>query len=116
MIGHGSADVLRKGKYSAMKRRLPITQDAAEMLAIQALTFIAGDRERLGRFLAATGIGPEQIRAAAGHPAFLAGVLDHLAGDERLLAAFAAAAGVEPAVIGKARAALGGPTWERELP
>jgi hypothetical protein len=98
-----------------MKLSLSLTQEAAEELAIQALTFIAGDSERLGRFLAITGIGPAQIRAAAQEPGFLIGVLDHLAGDERLLSAFAAETGVDPAQIGKALAALGGP-WERDIP
>jgi hypothetical protein len=98
-----------------MKPGPSLTQEAAEGLAIQALTFIAGDGERLGRFLATTGIGPAQIRAAAQEPGFLIGVLDYLAGDERLLSAFAADTGVNPADIGKAIAALGG-HWEREIP
>ena len=78
-----------------MKLVPSLTQEAAEALAIQALTFIAGDGERLGHFLAATGIGPAEIRAAAQEPGFLIGVLDHLAADERLLSAFAAEAGVD---------------------
>jgi Protein of unknown function (DUF3572) len=98
-----------------MKLSPSLTQEAAEELAIQALTFIARDSERLGRFLAITGIGPAQIRAAAQEPGFLIGVLDHLAGDERLLSAFAAETGVDPAQIGKALAALGG-HWERDIP
>lgn len=44
-----------------MKQSPPLTQQQAEGLAIQALTFIAGDGERLGRFLAVTGIGPAEF-------------------------------------------------------
>ena len=99
-----------------MKLGSPLTQEAAEGLAIQALTFIAGDGERLGRFLAVTGIGPAEIRAAAAEPGFLAGVLDYLAADERLVAAFAAETGTDPADVGRAQAALGGTSWEREVP
>jgi len=98
-----------------MKPGPSLTQEAAEGLAIQALTFIAGDGERLGRFLATTGIGPAQIRAAAQESGFLIGVLDYLAGDERLLSAFAAETGLDPTHVGKALAALGG-HWEREIP
>jgi Protein of unknown function (DUF3572) len=98
-----------------MKKPPAMPAEAAEALAIQALTFIAEDPERLGRFLAETGIGPAEIRAAAREPGFLAGVLDHLAGDERLLAAFAAETGSDPADIGKAQAVLGVP-WERDVP
>ena len=99
-----------------MKRGPPLTQQAAEKLAIQALTFIAGDGERLGRFLAVTGIGPAEIRSAARQSGFLAGVLEYLAADERLAAAFALDACCEPADIGKAHTALGGTPWEREIP
>ena len=47
---------------------------AAESLAITALAFLAAEPERLGRFLALTGIGPESIRAAAHQPQFLLAV------------------------------------------
>ena len=43
-----------------MKQAPQLTQDR-EALAIQALTFIAGDAERLGAFLAVTGIGPAEF-------------------------------------------------------
>jgi hypothetical protein len=99
-----------------MKQAPQPAQDRAEALAIQALTFIAGDSERLGRFLAITGIGPAEIRAAAGEPRFLAGVLEYMASDERLIEAFASKAGLDPGDVGKARAALAGTPWERELP
>jgi hypothetical protein len=84
-------------------------RDAAESLAIQALRYLAGEPERLGRFLTLTGIGPDQIRAAAASPGFLAGVLDHVASEDAMVTAFAAEAGVEPGEIERARRALAGP-------
>ena len=45
-------------------------RETAEALAIAALTFIAEEPERLGRFLALSGIGPESLRAAASEPGF----------------------------------------------
>lgn len=90
----------------SLSRPSRITAETAETLAIQALTFIAGDGERLGRFLAATGIGPADIRAVAREPRFLAGILDHLESDEALLLAFAAEAGIDPTDVGHARTAL----------
>ena len=99
-----------------MKSRLAMPRGAAEGLAIQALTFIAGEPERLGRFLAITGIGPAEIRSASAEPGFLAGVLAYVASDERLAADFAAEARLDPADIAKAHAALGGEPWEREIP
>jgi len=98
-----------------MKRRGAPSREVAEELAIQALTFIADDPERLDRFLSLTGIGAGEIRAAATSPHFLAGVLDHMLGDEGLLIAFADSAGIDPTDIARARASLGG-QWERDLP
>ncbi len=99
-----------------MNRAGSFTKEAAEGLAIQALSFIASDPDRLGTFLAISGIGPDQIRAAAAAPGFLGGVLDHIAADEALLTAFAAEAGLTPPQVMRARAALGGDHWEREVP
>jgi Protein of unknown function (DUF3572) len=91
-------------------------QERAEALAIAALGFIAAEPERLGRFLALTGLGPQSIRDAARESHFLAGVLDHIVGDERLLIDFAAEHDVDPNEVTRAREALAGRHWERELP
>src|SRR5262249_48501450 len=98
-----------------MKRRANLTREQAEGLAIQALAFIAGDGERLGRFLAVTGIGPAEIRTAAREPGFLIRVLDSMASGEQLIGAFAAEADWDPSDIERARVVLGG-WWEREVP
>ena len=90
-------------------------REAAETMAIAALAFLASEPEQLGRFLAATGIGPERIREAARDRGFLTGVLDHLAGDEALLIAFARSEGIEPSAVERARSALGG-FWQQDLP
>jgi hypothetical protein len=82
---------------------------AARDIAIQALVFIAADEERLGRFLAFSGIDPASIRQAAQEPGFLAGVLEHLSGDENLLLRLAEQSGLRPEQIASARALLAGP-------
>jgi hypothetical protein len=101
--------MLRKGKCNPMKNSLQLSRQAAEMLAIQALGFIAEEPERLNRFLGMTGIPLAHIRGAADEPGFLAGVLEHMLGEESLLAAFAASAGIDPTVVARARGALGDP-------
>ncbi|MCK9918655.1 DUF3572 domain-containing protein [Microbacteriaceae bacterium K1510] len=85
-------------------------------MAIQALTYIASDPERLGQFLAITGVGPAEIRSASTEPGFLRGVLEYLVSDEALLTGFAAEAGFRPEDPVKALVALGGSHWEREVP
>ena len=77
-----------------MAKSASITIEIAEKLAISALSFMASDPERLGRFLAISGIGPEAIRKAAADPRFLSGVLDHVVSDEPLLLAVAEHIGV----------------------
>jgi Protein of unknown function (DUF3572) len=104
-----------KANGTAMKNALPLARESAEILAIQALSFIAEEPGRLSAFLSETGVGIEAVRDAAREPGFLAGVLEHMLGDEKLLIAFADSAGIDPADIGRARRALGG-TWERDLP
>jgi hypothetical protein len=99
-----------------MKPRFGMPPEAAEQLAIQALTYIAGDPERLGRFLSVTGIGPDEIRSAAAEPGFLAGVLAYLASDEKLATAFVTETACAPGDIARAHIALGGEPWEREIP
>jgi hypothetical protein len=91
-----------------MKAPSPAARQAAEMLAIQALSFIAEEPERLSRFLELSGIDAAQIRTAASEPRFLVGVLEHMLGDENLLVAFADSAGIDPADIARAYTALGG--------
>ena len=65
---------------------------------------------RLDRFLALSGIGVENLRAAAAEPGFLAAILDHLASDEQLLLAFSAHARQHPEAIAEAREILSPPT------
>ena len=99
-----------------MKGRGINAVEAAEAVAIQAFSYIAGDPERLGGFLAATGLGPGEIRAASRDPGFLRGVLEYLLSDESLVTGFAAEADLRPEDPAKALAALGGAPWEREVP
>jgi uncharacterized protein DUF3572 len=97
-----------KRPYSpgAGKRTSRVRAEAATEIAIAALTFLAGETQRLERFLALTGLGPQSLRAAAREPSFLLGVLDHVASDEALLLAFANENGIDPEDVGRARDAL----------
>ena len=88
----------------------------AEIVAIQALSFIAGDPERLGMFLAETGIGPETLRKSAADPRFLASVLDFVLRDDVTVKAFAKVSELHPTNIAAAREVLGDPKWERDVP
>lgn len=92
-----------------MAQRPEMMRESAEAVAIEALAFIAGDPERLDRFLALTGLGPESLRQAAKEPGFLLGVLDHVMADDRLLVEFARQREITPEDVVWARARLAGP-------
>ncbi|MBX9932077.1 MAG: DUF3572 domain-containing protein [Methylobacterium sp.] len=79
-----------------MKRKSDQGQDSAEQVALAILGWIAGDEDRFYPFLAVTGLSPENLRASAGEPGFLAGVLDYVVGDEAVLTACAAALDLPP--------------------
>lgn len=85
---------------------------AAHGLAIQGLSFIAEDMDRLGQFPALSGFGPAELRARAGDPAFLGGVLDFLLSDEALVVAFADWAAVDPVSVLALRQKLPGGSIE----
>jgi hypothetical protein len=89
-----------------MKKRAQNARQVAEIVAVQALSFVASDPERLGLFLAETGIGPETLRSAASDPQFLVGVLEFILRDDATVKAFSAASEHDPTTIAAARQAL----------
>ena len=88
-------------------------QEQAETVAWQALAYIAADEDRMDRFVALSGLGPDDLKSRIADPAFLGGVLDHLLGHEPDLMDFAEEAGIDPMAVQRARAALPGvnPDW-----
>ena len=99
-----------------MKKPIQNPREVAEIVAIQALSFIAGEPERLGLFLAESGIGPETLRNAAADPRFLASVLDFVMRDDATVKAFANVSQLHPTNIAAAHQALNDPQWERDVP
>lgn len=82
--------------------------EAAEIVALEILRFLAADGERLGRFLAWTGEGPTTLRTRASDPEFLAGVLEYLLAHEGLLVEFAESIGADPSSVAPLRRHLPG--------
>ena len=99
-----------------MKKPVHNAREVAEIVAVQALTFLAGDPQRLGAFLAESGIGPETLRNAAADPHFLASVLDFVMRDDTTVKAFADVSQLHPTNIAAAHQALNDPKWERDVP
>ncbi|MFN0263848.1 DUF3572 domain-containing protein [Tepidamorphus sp. 3E244] len=87
----------------------PANKDEAEALAVTALSAIAADPKLLSRFMALTGIEPQNLRHAASEPGFLTSVTNFLMTDESTLVAFAANEGLRPESVARAHAFLSGP-------
>jgi hypothetical protein len=87
-------------------------REVAEIVAVQALSFIASEPERLGAFLSESGLGPETLRSAAANPQFLAHVLDFVMRDDATVKAFAAVSQLHPTNIAAAHQALIDPGLE----
>jgi len=83
-------------------------QETAETIAVQALAWLAEDRERFAGFLEATGAGVNEIRAQAADPAFLGAVLDFLLQDDARVRGFCDSAGLSCEAPMQARRSLPG--------
>ena len=82
--------------------------EAAQVLALQALGWIASEDDVFPLFLTATGANLGELRARATDPEFLAAVLDFLLQDEGWVVAFCDAGGHPYSAPQSARAALPG--------
>lgn len=85
-------------------------RSAAETLALKALTFLASEKDELGRFLALSGLSPKELRERASDPLLLAAVLDFVLGNDKLLLAFAEGENIDSKRVHAARRALPGAT------
>lgn len=87
---------------------MKVSEQEAVELARQVLVFLARDPDRIGRFLAVTGVGPGEIRERVEDAGFLGGVLDYLLSDEPLLLEFSEQMEVPPERPAAARWGLPG--------
>lgn len=83
-------------------------QEAAETLALRALTWLAGNDELFPVFLVATGASASDIAADASKPAFLGSVLDFVLTDDAWVTAFCDAVSLPYGAPMQARMALPG--------
>lgn len=67
---------------------MSLSRDAAETLALKALTWLVGNDDLLPVFLGTTGASEADLRDRAGDPEFLGSVLDFLMIDDAWVIAF----------------------------
>ncbi|WP_321390834.1 DUF3572 domain-containing protein [Emcibacter sp.] len=90
-------------------------QEQAELLALDALTFIAEDTESFVAFLRLSGLEKETLTRHAGDPAILGSVLDFLLQDEKRLLAFCESRELNPDRPARARMCLPGAEYLQNL-
>lgn len=83
-----------------------------EATAVAVLGWLANEPEMLSRFLALSGVQPQQLRQAFGDPAFLAGMLEFLMQHEPTLMAFCAATETKPEAVVEAHQRYAGPSFD----
>jgi len=86
-----------------------MTPQVAETLALDGLAFLAGDPDRLERFLRLTGLEGSTLRARASDPDVLRAVLDFLLADDTTVGDFCRERGLEARDLHMANRLLGEP-------
>ena len=76
---------------------------SAEILALEALGWLAGEEDGMGRFLAASGVDPADLRQAAGSRELGVAILDFMLAHEDLLLRFCENSSIAPGVVQTAR-------------
>lgn len=80
----------------------PASPADAQETAGAILGWLAGDADMLGRFLALSGVRPDQLRQAVQDPGFLGGMIDFLMAHEPTLIAFCEATETRPDTVAAA--------------
>lgn len=80
--------------------------EAATTLALSALVWTLQDHERASRFLAVTGLDPDDLRSRADDPAVLAALIGYLCAHQPDLIACADVLAVSPEKLARAKEVL----------
>ncbi|MXQ06313.1 DUF3572 family protein [Alphaproteobacteria bacterium GH1-50] len=86
----------------------PLSRDSAELLAIEALSWLLGQDDLVTVFMGSTGAGADDLKSRAQDPEFLASVLDFLLMDDAWITGFCRDLNYKPEFPMRARAALPG--------
>lgn len=85
-----------------------MNRDSAELIAIQALGFLASDADLLGAFLDLSGLAGDELRKRATETAFLVSVLDFILMEDERVLRFCESSNIAPEMPAQARRSLPG--------
>ena len=91
-----------------------MNEEYAQAIALEALSFLASDPERLNVFMLNSGLTPQELMARASDNDMLVSILDTILNDEPLLLMFATERGIDPQRVLPARTRLAG-EWDRSI-
>ena len=80
-----------------------LTHERAEILALEALAWLAGQPDAVAKFLTISGLEASDLRLAVGDAGLQGSVLDFLLADEKLLLDFCQNASLKPQAVHTAR-------------
>lgn len=98
--------------YSCIMLRNSQTTLEPSDIILKLLVFLSTDEDRLTRFLALSGIDPQELRDRHGDPVFQGFLLDYLFQDDPTTSAFCADCDITPEALMRVRRKLpGGGDW-----
>jgi len=89
-----------------------MNKELAEITAIQAITFLAGDENHMSWLMNETGLSIADFSSIQENQDILAGVLDFLLTHENILLEFCEAQNIDPATLAKIRPFFPGSSLE----
>jgi hypothetical protein len=87
-----------------------ITHERAEVLALEALAWLAGQADGIAQFLTMSGLAASDLRQAVNDRNLQGAALEFLLANEKLLLDFCDSASVKPPTVHLAHHLLEGPT------
>ncbi|MEO1734019.1 MAG: DUF3572 domain-containing protein [Pseudomonadota bacterium] len=87
---------------------MPLDQNAAEVLGLQAVAWLVSNEDLLPVFLGSTGASEDDLRAQVSDPAFLGSIFDFLLMDDAWVTRFCDEIGISYDMPMRARAGLPG--------
>lgn len=94
---------LRYMRHIMKQKKRIINQDIADITALNALAFIAGDDKYLNLLMVETGFSGGDLAEKPEDPAFLAAILDFILGHEDILINFCENSGIDYTIPALAR-------------
>jgi hypothetical protein len=87
-------------------------RENVQAMAVEILTFLSEEPERLVRFFDLSGVSVETLRQVADTAGFRASLFDFIGSDEAMLLAFAARFDHDPAEVDRVRLSLSPPVFD----